>query len=322
MGFITGGPNEAIVVSGCLHSKPLIVVGGWDFVMPCMQKVQRISLNIMTIKVSSPKVYTMQGVLLSVTGIAQVKITSNNEEMLRAAVEQFADKSDTTIREVAMETLEGHQRAIMGSMTVDEIYKDRKKFAQQVFNIASTDLFNMGIQVISYTLKDVKDEDKYMVSLGMSRTSEIQRDARIGEAEANKVSQIETAIAEEQRLAAQLKNNAEMLKSKRDYEMKKATYDVEVEMARAESELATKLQESKVRQRIMDASKSVEVIERIKMIEVAEQEVARKKCELDSKVLKPAEAEKIKMQVLAEANHKKSVIEAEGAAAALDMKVH
>ena len=113
-----------------------------------------------------------------------------------------------------------------------------------------------------------------------------------------------------------------MLKSKRDYEMKKATYDVEVEMARAESELATKLQESKVRQRIMDASKSVEVIERIKMIEVAEQEVARKKCELDSKVLKPAEAEKIKMQVLAEANHKKSVIEAEGAAAALDMKVH
>ena len=72
MGFITGGPNEAIVVSGCFHSQPLIVVGGWAFVIPCIQKVQRLPLNIMTLKVSSPKVYTMQGVPLSVTGIAQV----------------------------------------------------------------------------------------------------------------------------------------------------------------------------------------------------------------------------------------------------------
>jgi flotillin len=86
----------------------------------------------------------------------------------------------------------------------------------------------MGIQVISYTLKDVKDEDKYMVSLGMSRTSEIQRDARIGEAEANRDSQIETAIAEEQRLASRLHNDAEILKYKRDFEIKKALYDTEV----------------------------------------------------------------------------------------------
>ena len=72
MGFITGGPNEAIVVSGVFHSQPLIVVGGWAFVIPCIQKVQRLPLNIMTLNVRSNKVYTMQGVPLSVTGIAQV----------------------------------------------------------------------------------------------------------------------------------------------------------------------------------------------------------------------------------------------------------
>jgi len=76
-----------------------------------------------------------------------VKITSQNDEMLRAAVEQFIDKEPYDIERVAMETLEGHQRAIMGAMTVDEIFKDRKKFSQKVFDIASTDLFNMGIQV-------------------------------------------------------------------------------------------------------------------------------------------------------------------------------
>merc|ERR1712088_737439 len=165
----------------------------------------------MTLKVSSPHVYTVQGVPLSVTGIAQVKITSHNEEMLRAAVEQFIDK-------------------------------DRKKFSTQVFDIASTDLFNMGIQVISYTLKDIKDEDQYMVSLGMARTAEIVRDARIGEAEANRDAQIEVAIAEEQRLASKLLNKTEVERSKRDYEVKKAAYDAEVETVRAEAELAFKLQ--------------------------------------------------------------------------------
>ena len=83
------------------------------------------------------------------------------------------------------------------AMTVDEIFKDRKKFSSKVFDMCSTDLFNMGIQVISYTLKDIKDEDQYMVSLGMARTAEIVRDARIGEAEASRDAQIAVAIAEE-----------------------------------------------------------------------------------------------------------------------------
>ena len=107
--------------------------------------------------------------LIYVTLWFQVKITSHNEEMLRAAVEQFIDKDRKDIEGVAMETLEGHQRAMMGAMTVDEIFKDRIKFSTQVFDIASTDLFNMGIQVISYTLKDIKDEDQYMVSLGKDK---------------------------------------------------------------------------------------------------------------------------------------------------------
>ena len=115
-----------------------------------------------------------------------MKITSNNEEMLRAAVEQFIDKTDKEILDIARATLEGHQRAIMGALTVDEIFKDRKKFAEQVFDCASTDLFNMGIQVISYTLREIKDEENYMESMGQARTAEVLRDARIGEAECNR----------------------------------------------------------------------------------------------------------------------------------------
>ena len=249
-----------------------------------------------------------------------MKITSNNEEMLRAAVEQFVDKSDNEIQEVVSSTLEGHQRGIMGCMTVDEIYKDRKKFAQKVFDVASTDLFNMGIQIISYTLKDVKDDDRYMVSLGMARTAEIQRDARIGEAEANRDAGIETAIAEEQRLASKLVNDTEIERAKRDFELKKAVYDEEVETARAEADMAYKLQESKVKQKIKEESMTTDIIERMKLIEVAEQEVARRQCELDAKMRRPAEAEKFRCETMALANNKKAILEASGVAEALMMK--
>lgn len=125
----------------------------------------RISLNTMTLQVESPCVYTSQGVPISVTGIAQVKIQGQNEDMLLTACEQFLGKSETEIQHIALVTLEGHQRAIMGSMTVEEIYKDRKKFSKQVFEVASSDLVNMGITVVSYTLKDIRDEEVILLGI-------------------------------------------------------------------------------------------------------------------------------------------------------------
>lgn len=288
--------------------------------MPCIQKVQRIPLNLMTLQVSSPRVYTVHGVPLSVTGIAQVKITSTNEEMLRAAIEQFGDKSLQEIRDIALITLEGHQRAIMGQMTVDEIFKDRKKFSQQVYEVASTDLFNMGIEVISYTLRDIKDDESYMESMGEARTSEVLRDARIGEAECTRDSLISTAIAEETRTASKLVNDAEVALYKRNYELKKAGYDKQVEAARAGAELAFQLQAAKVHQKIKEETMNVEVIERMKQIEIQEQEIQRRNRELDSKIRKPAEAEKYRNEVIAFANKQKAILEAEALAEAISMK--
>jgi len=320
MGFITGGPTEAIVVSGCFHSKPLIVVGGWAFVCPCVQKVQRLPLALMTLVVSSPRVYTMHGVPLSVNGIAQVKIASNNEEMLRSAAEQFADKTDQEIQDVARATLEGHQRAIMGALTVDEIFKDRKKFSEQVFDCASTDLFNMGIHVISYTLRDIKDEENYMESMGQARTSEVRRDARIGEAECNRDSLIQTALAEETRMASKLVNDTEMELYKRNFEVKKAAYDMEVETARAEAELAFQLQSAKVHQRIKEEKMNIDIVDRMNQIEIQEKEIERRQRELESRVKAPADAEKYKCEILAEANKKRAILEAGAEAEAVAMK--
>lgn len=307
-------------MSGCFHSKPLIVVGGWAFVCPCVQKVQRLPLALMTVVVSTPRIYTVHGVPLSVTGIAQVKITSNNEEMLRAAVEQFSDKTQKEIQDVARVTLEGHQRAIMGALTVDEIFKDRKKFAEQVFDCASTDLFNMGIQVISYTIREIKDDENYMESMGQARTAEVLRDARIGEAECNRDSLIQTALAEEKRMAAKFSNDTEIEQYKRNFEIKKASYDMEVETARAQSELAFQLQAAKVHQKIKEEKMNIDIVDRMKQIEIQEEEIQRRKRELDARIKAPADAEKYKSEVLASANKKRAILEAEAQAEAIALK--
>ncbi|XP_014221338.1 flotillin-1 isoform X1 [Trichogramma pretiosum] len=321
-GFVTCGPNEALVVSGCCYGKPLLVPGGRVFVWPIVQQVQKISLNTMTLQVESPTVYTSQGVPISVTGIAQVKIQGQNEEMLSTACEQFLGKSEEEIHNIALVTLEGHQRAIMGSMTVEEIYKDRKKFSKEVFEVASSDLVNMGITVVSYTLKDIRDEEVsgYLKALGMARTAEVKRDARIGEAEARRDAQIREAIAEEQRMAARFLNDTEIAKAQRDFELKKAAYDVEVQTKKAEAEMAFELQSAKTKQRIMEEQMQVKVVERCQEISVQEQEKLRREKELEATVRQPANAEKYRLEKMAEANKLKTVMEAEAEAEAIKIR--
>lgn len=320
MPFHTCGPNEAMVVSGCCLSKPLLIPGGRVFVWPGLQKLQKISLNTMTLSIQSDRVYTQLGVAITVTGIAQVKIQGQNIEMLQAACQQFLGKSEKEILRIAQETLEGHQRAIMGNMTVEEIYKDRKKFSKAVFEVASSDLVNMGISVVSYTIKDVKDDEGYLKALGMTRTAQVKRDARIGEAEARRDAGIKESIAEEQRMASRYENDIQIAHAQRDYELKKAAFDQEVLTKKAQSELAYALQAAKTKQAIKEEQMQIVVIERAQNIMVQEQEIVRRERELDATIRKPAEAEKYRLEKLAEANRNRVMYEAQAQAQAIQMK--
>jgi flotillin len=309
-----------MVVSGCCLAKPMLIPGGRVFVWPGIQTIQKISLNTMTLQIQSDHVYTQLGVAISVTGIAQVKIQGQNHEMLQAACQQFLGKREEDIRRIALETLEGHQRAIMGNMTVEEIYKDRKKFSKAVFEVASSDLVNMGISVVSYTLKDLKDDEGYLRALGMSRTAQVKRDARIGEAEARRDAGIREAVAEEQRMAARYVNDIEIAKAQRDFELKNAAFDQEVQTKKAQSELSYALQAAKTKQAIKEEQMQITVIERAQQIQVQEQEIIRRERELDATIRKPAEAEKYRLEKLAEANRNRIMFEAQAAAQAIQMK--
>eukprot|EP00043_Microstomoeca_roanoka_P027290 m.14056 g.14056 ORF g.14056 m.14056 type:complete len:427 (+) comp7492_c0_seq1:213-1493(+) len=317
MGFHTAGPNEALVVSGACLNRPRLVPGGRVFVWPVIQKVQRISLHLLSLAIESKKIYTKLGVPISVTGIAQVKIESQKEEMLHHACQQFLGKTEHEMKNVITETLEGHQRAIMGTMTVEEIYQDRQKFSDAVFEVASRDLVNMGVTVVSYTLKDVADDVGYLRALGATRTAEVQRDARIGEAEARRDAGIREASALQSKEAAKFKNQAEIAASERDFNLKQAEYDVQVKTQQATANLAKDLQAAKVHQKIRHEEIGVKIIERQKQISIMEQEIVRRERELEAKVRKPAIAEKYRVETLAEAEKNRLILEAEAKAEAI-----
>merc|ERR1712029_1073555 len=185
-----------------------------------------------------------------------------------------------------------------GNMTVEDIYRDRKTFSENVFQVATTDMVNMGMQIVSYTLKDLKDDVGYLHSLGEARTAEVQRDARIGEAEANMQSTMAEALAEEQRIQAKLLNDTEISRAKRDFDLQKAIQQ----------------------QKIEEQKQQVKVVERLQQIQISEQEIFRKEKLLDSTVKKPAEAEKFRLEKIAEANKQVLILEAEAAAESVQLK--
>nr|KAF6505191.1 flotillin 1 [Rousettus aegyptiacus] len=229
--------------------------------------------------------------------------------MLAAACQMFLGKTEAEIAHIALETLEGHQRAIMAHMTVEEIYKDRQKFSEQVFKVASSDLVNMGISVVSYTLKDIHDDQDYLHSLGKARTAQVQKDARIGEAEAKRDAGIREAKAKQEKVSAQYLSEIEMAKAQRDYELKKAAYDIEVNTRRAQADLAYQLQVAKTKQQIEE-----------QRVQVQEQEIARREKELEARVRKPAEAERYKLERLAEAEKSQLIMQAEAEAESVRMR--
>ena len=258
-------------------------------------------MNTITLNVESPRVYTKYGVPISVTGIAQVKIQGQSIDMLRAACELFLGKSEKEIAEVIKETLEGHQRAIMASMTVEDIYKNRKEFSNRVFEVASSDMIDMGFTIVSYTIKDISDEEGYLKALGLARTAEVKSDARMGEAGARKDAAIEESLADQQRLVAKYLNETDTARAQREFELKKASYDLEVFTKKADSDLAFSLQAAKTRQKIKEEQMTVEIVEKSQEILLQEQELLRKGHELHAVVNKTVEAEAYKQIKIAEA---------------------
>merc|ERR1719373_1347315 len=260
----------------------------------------------MTLNPVCDNVETKQGVPLTVTGVAQVKIMKD-EKFLEIAAEQFLGKKEDEITETILQTLEGHLRAILGTLTVEEVYKDRDQFAALVREVAAPDVGRMGIEILSFTIKDVYDNVDYLASLGKSQTAAVKRDAEIGVAQANRDAGIREAECEKSAMDIKYSTDTKIEDNSRAFKLQKANFDKEVNSAKAEAQLAYELQAAKIQQKIRNEEIQIQVVERRKQIEIEEQEIKRKEKELTATVRLPAEAEAYKVQTVAEGNRTKVV---------------
>ncbi|RUL55617.1 flotillin family protein [Lysinibacillus antri] len=327
--YKTVGPDEALIVTGSfLGSKNVhtdesgnrikIIRGGGTFVFPVFQQSEPLSLLSSKLEVTTPEVYTEQGVPVLADGTAIIKIGGSISEIATAA-EQFLGKNRSELENEAKEVLEGHLRSILGSMTVEEIYKNRDKFSQEVQRVASQDLAKMGLIIVSFTIKDVRDKNGYLESLGKPRIAQVKRDADIATAEAEKETRIKKAEAEKEAQKAELQRATEIAEAEKENQLKIAEFKLEQDKAKARADQAYELETAKAKQEVTEQEMQVKIIERQKQIELEEKEILRREKQYDSEVKKKADADRyaveqnaaaVKMKELAQADAEKYRIEA------------
>lgn len=294
--------DKAIVITGL---KKRVISGGGGFVVPLLERTDRISLENMKIEVRTDGALTEQGVDITADGVAVIKVKSDKESIL-AAVEQFNTGVEKhtidIIKDTAKDVLEGKLREIISKMTVEEIYKDREKFASQVQEVAAVDLAEMGLEIKAFTIRDISDKNGYLEALGKKRIAEVKRDANIAEAEANKETKIKTAEANRLGEAARLMSEAQIAESNRDKELKVQSYRKDQETTKATADLAYEIEATKAQQEVEKEKMQIQIVKKQKEIELAEQEAIRKEKELDATVKKLSEAEKYAAEKQAEAS--------------------
>ena len=324
------GPNEVLVISGRKRriTDPdgivrqvgfRIVKGGGVLVWPVLEKVDILRLELMTIDVQTPEVYTSKGVPVKVDGVAQIKVKGDDISIATAA-EQFLSKPTEEIKNIAMQTLEGHLRAILGTMTVEEIYQNRDAFASKVQEVAAGDMANMGLGIVSFTIRDIRDTQGYLDALGKPRIAQVKRDAQIAQAEADRDAMIKSSQATQAGQEAKFAADSKIAEAQRDYQSNVAGYQATVNQKKAEADLAYDLQKYKTGQLVKAEEVQVEIVAKQKQIELQEQEIKRKQRQLEADVQKPADAERYKVETLANATKFQLETEAAGAASAAKAK--
>lgn len=320
--FVSCGPNEAIIVSGCCRSSPTIRAGGQVFVWPLFHRIQRLSLNTMTLNIDSPKVYSLGGVPVTVKGVAQVKIQGKDLNSLRAASEMFLDKTEDEIMEIAKATLDGHQRSIIASMKVEDIYMGRHEFSKNVQSSAHNELYEMGLTLVSYTVQDISDDEGYLDALGQEKTVAVRSDARKSVAMAKNATDCKKLETQQAMKEKEIQHEQAISLKQLDFQIAKARYLKDHFENQAKSEKAGDLRAAELNKDIVEQKLRVTELEKEKENEMIMKEKIFKELELQDEQMKTdficdreillakAYEEKAKVEATAEAERIKKLAEA------------
>ncbi len=327
--FRKAGPNEAIIVYG--FRGPRVVKGHGTVIFPMVESSRQLSLELMSFDVAPQQdLYTKQGVAVTVEAVAQIKVRSDQESILTSA-EQFLTKTPPQREGLIRLVMEGHLRGIIGQLTVEQIVKEPEMVADRMRSTCADDMSKMGLEVVSFTIKEVRDKNEYITNMGRPDVARIKRDADVAAAEAERDTAIrranalrESAIAkaqaDQERVIAETASLAKQAEAQRDLDIQKAQFTEQSRKQEATADKSYELQTNVMQQQVVAEQVKIQQVEKEQQIKVQDAEILRHEKELISTVLKSAEIERMRIENLAAAEKSRLTAEAEGHAAATRMQ--
>ena len=323
--FRKAGPNQAIIVYG--FRKPRVIKSGAAVIFPVVETYRELSLELMSFDVAPQQdLYTKQGVAVTVEAVAQIKVRSDEESILTAA-EQFLSKTAVEREGLIRLVMEGHLRGIIGQLTVEQIVKEPEMVAERMRATCMDDMSKMGLEVVSFTIREVRDKNEYITNMGRPDVARIRRDAQIADAEAERdtairrahalrEAAISKAAADQDRVIAETASLGKQAEAQRDLDIQKAQYTEQSRRQEAQADKAYELQTNVMQQQVVAEQVKVQQVEKEQQIKVQEAEIRRHEAELTATVLKGSEVEARRIQNIAAAEKARITAEAEGRAAA------
>ena len=323
------GPNRALIVYG--RGGTRVIVGGGTMVMPLFQKADEFNLELMSFDVApSYALYTNQGIPIKVEAITQLKV-ENDDEKIRRAANQFLSKTEDDREMMVRQVMEGHLRGIVGQLTVEQLVKDPELVSARMRETVAADLDKLGLEVVSFTLKDVTEEAGYIQNMSRPEIARNKQMAEIAEAEAARnvaMRQAETlreaaqarAKADQDRVLAETLSRAAQAEAQRDLEVRQADYAAAVARQKAQADRAYDIQSSITQQKQVEEQTKVSLIQKQQEVKVQQAEAERRAAELVATVQRQAEADSERIRILAEADQRRAVIAAEGSARAVRLQ--
>ena len=318
------GPHEALVVYGFRGTR--IIKGRGSVIFPMVENCKLLSLELMSFDVAPQQdLYTKQGVAVTVEAVAQIKVKSDPES-IQTAAEQFLTKTPQEREGLIRLVLEGHLRGIIGQLTVEEIVKQPEMVGERMRSTCADDMSKMGLEVISFTIKEVRDKNEYISNMGRPDIARIKRDADVAaaeaerdtaikRAEATRAAAVAKAQADKERVLAETLSQAAQAEAQRDLQVKQANFLETVQKQKATADKAYEIQANVMQQQVIAEQVKIEQVQKTGQIAVQEAEIQRRERELIATVLKQAEIERRKIETLAEAQKQKLIFEADGQAA-------
>jgi flotillin len=320
------GPNEVLIISGGKKRTVTLAdgttkqvgyrirIGGGTFVKPFIEQAQVLPLEIIPMDIQVEDAISTNGIRCTIRCTAEVKI-AGDEASIYLAAEQFLGKPLTDIRDVALRTLEGSTRTLIGTLNLEMVNRNRKDFTARVFDDVGSYFANMGLRLLSYNLKEITDPSGYLEALGKPRIVEARRDAEVAEAQAARDAIIKSAEAKKEGDIAKIMADTEIARANQDFELKKAELQQDLNRKKADADFSYELERHKLNQELKTEEGKVKLIEKESAVELEKREIERVKQELEAKVRKPAEAEQFRLEAeakgMAEAKRIQGIIEAE-----------